>query len=83
MTFDRCDVPSSATFGRKTIRLDNFDRMSYLTMFFDQMSYSANCRIDQKSYATNCRIGETVFDELSCTHFSDYVPLLIEEFSYS
>ena len=41
--------------------------MSYLTIFFDQMSYLAKCRIDQKSYATNCRIGEMVFDELSCT----------------
>ena len=47
--------------------LGNFDRMSYLTVFFDQMSYSAKCRIDQKSYATNCRIGEMVFEELSCT----------------
>ena len=46
-----------------------FDRMSYLTIFFDQMSYLAKCRIDQKSYATNCRIGEMVFDELSCTRF--------------
>ena len=42
--------------------------MSYLTIFFDQMSYWAKCRVDQKSYATNCRIGEMVFDELSCTH---------------
>ena len=41
--------------------------MSYLTIFIDQMSYSAKRRIDQKSYATNCRIGEMVFDELSCT----------------
>ena len=41
--------------------------MSYLTIFFDQMSYSSKCCIDQKSYATNCRIGEMVFDELSCT----------------
>ena len=48
--------------------LDNFDRMSYLTIFFDQMSYWAKCHVDQKSYATNCRIGEMVFDELSCTH---------------
>ena len=48
--------------------LDNFDRMSYLTIFFDQMSYSAKRRIDQKLYVTNCRIGEMVFDELSCTH---------------
>ena len=47
--------------------LDNFDRKSYLSIFFDQMSYSAKCRIDQKSYATNCHIGEMVFDELSCT----------------
>ena len=41
--------------------------MSYLTIFFDQMSYLAKCRINQKSYATNCRIGEMVFDKLSCT----------------
>ena len=45
--------------------------MSYLTIFFDQMSYLAKCRIDKKSYATNCRIGEMVFDELSCTHLTD------------
>ena len=38
---------------------DNFDRMSYLTNFFDQTSYSATERpIDQKSHATNCRIVE-------------------------
>ena len=41
--------------------------MSYLTIFFDQMSFLAKYRIDQKSYATNCRIGEMVFDELSRT----------------
>ena len=35
--------------------------------FFNQMSYSAKCRIDQKLYATICRIGEMVLDELSCT----------------
>ena len=41
--------------------------MSYLTIFFDQMSYLVKCRIDHKSYSTNCRIGEMVFGELSCT----------------
>ena len=41
--------------------------MSYLIIFFDQMSYLAKCRIHQMSYATNCRIGEMVFDDLSCT----------------
>ena len=50
---------------------DSLDRMSHLTIFFDQMSYSAKCRIDQKSYATSCRIGEMVFDELSCTQSWD------------
>ena len=54
--------------------------MSYLTIFFDQMSYSAKRRIDQKSYATNCRIGEMVFYELSCTHLSHLVPMQCSPF---